>query len=89
MPNKLQLKYAEYLRKPQSSGLYNKWALGKMKVLKIVQIMQGPGAILKSEDYKQHALVRKNCMTLKMSPSKRTQESLSNTDAQRTIKEVG
>lgn len=63
-----------------------------MKVLKIVQIMQGPGAILKSEEYKQHAFertIRKNCMTLKMSPSKRTQESLRNTGVQRTIKEVG
>lgn len=63
-----------------------------MKVLKTVQIMQGPGAILKSEEYKQHAFertVRKNCMTLKMPLSKRTQESLSKTDVQRTIKEVG
>lgn len=54
--------------------------------------MQGPGAILKSEEYKQHAFertVRKNCMTLKMPLSKRTQESLSKTDVQRTIKEVG
>lgn len=54
--------------------------------------MQGPGAILKSEEYKQHAFertIRKNCMTLKMSPSKRTQESLRNTGVQRTIKEVG
>ena len=69
--------------------MYNKWALSKMKVLKIVQIMKGPGAILKSEEYKQHAFertVRKNCMTLKMSPSKRTEESLRNTDVQRTIK---
>lgn len=54
--------------------------------------MQGPGATLKSEEYKQHAFertVRKNCMTLKMSPRKRTQESLSNTHVQRKIKEVG
>ena len=39
-----------------------------MKVLKTVQIMQGPGAILKSEEYTQHAferVVRENCTTLK------------------------